>query len=162
MEYIDSSTDDAQRSSKKNGCIFCVYPQEDKDEENLLLYRGKSAFVILNRYPYSTGHLMVVPYRHTSVFGSLSDEEKLETMSLAQTSVSVLGCTMQPDGFNLGMNIGRVAGAGIDAHLHLHIVPRWNGDTNFMSVTSETKVLPEALIVTRKRILKTWNEMDIS
>lgn len=99
---------------------------------------------------------MIIPYRHTSEFTSLTQDENAEIFSLAQTSVSVLSQIMHPDGFNLGMNIGRSAGAGIDSHLHLHVVPRWAGDTNFMSVTAETKVLPETLITTYDRILQAW------
>jgi ATP adenylyltransferase len=159
MTYIDSSSEEKRGDNKSKECIFCLYPRKDLDEENLILYRGKCAFVILNRYPYSNGHLMVVPYRHTAIFPSLTGDEKLEIMSLAQASSEVLQKTMKPDGFNIGINLGRASGAGIDSHLHMHIVPRWDGDTNFMSVTAETKVLPEALIVTRKRLLQTWNDM---
>jgi ATP adenylyltransferase len=159
MDYINSANDDA---SKKNitRCIFCSYPAEDNDEENLILKRGDAAFVILNRYPYSSGHVMIIPYRHTSDFSSLNDGEKLEIMTLAQKSVTVIEKTLNPDGFNMGINIGRSAGAGIDSHIHLHVVPRWSGDTNFMSVTAETKVLPEALIVTRKRLMETWARIN--
>jgi len=160
MKYIDSTTEESTYEDKAGHCIFCAYPKEDNDEENLVLYRGSTSFVILNRYPYSSGHLMVVPYRHTSSYLSLSADEKLEMMTLSQKAVFTLEQTMNADGFNIGINIGRVAGAGIDTHLHMHIVPRWNGDINFMSVTAETKVLPEALIVTRKRMLRTWNESD--
>jgi ATP adenylyltransferase len=157
MEYIDSSSRAERNGNKDDGCIFCKYPKESDDEENLILQRGKTAFVILNRYPYSVGHLLIAPYRHTADFPSLTSDEKLEIMSLAQFSVSVLEHIMNADGFNIGMNIGRIAGAGIEAHLHLHVVPRWNGDINFMSETAETKVLPEALNVTRKRLFDEWN-----
>jgi ATP adenylyltransferase len=156
MEYIESSTNDI----KPDVCIFCSYPKESNDEENLILSRGKNAFVIMNKYPYSSGHLLVVPYRHTADFSSLENDEKLEIFSLAQQSVSVLGKIMHADGFNLGINIGRAAGAGIDTHIHLHVVPRWNGDINFMSVTAETKVLPEALKVTRRRLLEEWDKTN--
>ena len=149
MEYIDSS-------NIKNSCIFCDYPADDKDEENLILARGKSSYVIMNRYPYSVGHLLIATYRHTASLLSLSDEEKLEIFTLSQKSVSILQKILNADGFNIGMNLGRVAGAGIDKHLHLHVVPRWNGDINFMSVTAETKVLPEALGVTYRKILDEW------
>jgi ATP adenylyltransferase len=155
MEYIESSS---AQNNKPIGCIFCAYPKECDDVNNLILARGKNAFVIMNKFPYSTGHLLVVPYRHTAIFPSLTDEEKLEIFSLAQHSVSVLEKIMNADGFNLGVNIGRTAGAGIDTHIHLHVVPRWNGDINFMSVTAETKVLPEALRVTRERLLEGWNK----
>ncbi|MDR1509513.1 MAG: HIT domain-containing protein [Synergistaceae bacterium] len=158
MEYIDSSSRSFAQNNKPAGCIFCAYPKECNDDENLIITKGRSAFVIMNRYPYSTGHLLVVPYRHTSIFSSLTNEEKLEIFSLAQHSVSVLEKIMHTDGFNLGINIGKAAGAGIDTHIHLHVVPRWNGDINFMSVTAETKVLPEALKVTQQRLLAEWNK----
>ena len=141
---------------KITDCIFCVYPREENDAENLILYRGDYAFVILNRYPYATGHLLVVPYRHTSDLVTLTPEEGAEMMKLTQESIRTIKTASKPHGFNLGMNLGKTAGAGIDAHLHLHIVPRWDGDTNFMSVTAETKVLPEALSVTREKLLSAW------
>ena len=149
MEYIGSS-------NIKTGCIFCDYGTDDKDEENLILVRGKYSYIIMNRYPYSVGHLLITPYRHTSNLLSLSNEEKLEILTLSQRSVTILQKIMSADGFNIGMNLGRVAGAGIDTHLHLHVVPRWSGDINFMSVTAETKVLPEALSVTYRKILDEW------
>lgn len=148
---VSHETDKQQRS-----CIFCEYPKEDNDPQNLIIVRGEYSFVIMNRYPYSTGHLMIVPYRHTNDFTSLSTEEAIEITALSQRTVNTLRKVFQPDGFNLGMNLGRTAGAGIADHIHLHIVPRWNGDTNFMSVTAETKVLPEALSVTYERISKAW------
>jgi ATP adenylyltransferase len=157
MEYIETSPGSLIEHVKSNGCIFCRYPQEHNDEENLIITREKNAFVIMNRYPYSTGHLLIVPYRHTAAFTSLTDEEKLEIFSLAQKSVTILEKIMRAEGFNIGINIGKAAGAGIDTHIHLHVVPRWNGDINFMSVTAETKVLPEALKVTRQRLLAEWN-----
>ena len=164
MEYIDSSNNDENRKENisrcdetfKARCIFCDYASETKDEENLVIFRGKVSYVIMNRYPYSVGHLLIVPYRHTASFTSLSEKEKLEILTLSQQGVSVLQKSMNADGFNIGMNLGRIAGAGIDAHLHLHVVPRWNGDINFMSVAAEIKVLPEALAVTRRKILDEW------
>jgi ATP adenylyltransferase len=157
MDYLNSSESPKENTSQPE-CIFCAYPKEFNDEENLIIARGENAFVIMNRYPYSTGHLLVVPYRHTALFSSFTDAEKLEIFSLAQHSIEVLERTMKPDGFNLGINIGKTAGAGIDKHIHLHIVPRWSGDINFMSVTAETKVLPEALKVTRGRLIQEWNK----
>lgn len=158
MQYIDAASDVSHETLHKE-CIFCQYPKEDLDEENLILARGRRNFVILNRYPYSSGHLMVIPYRHTNALQSLESEELFEMHALAQKTIRVLQETLHADGFNLGMNLGKVAGAGIDAHLHLHIVPRWNGDINFMSVTAETKVLPEALKCTRERLLSQWIQM---
>ncbi len=131
--------------AKPQGCIFCVKGQEDRDEENLVLQRGKTAFVIMNAFPYNNGHLMVAPYRHTAELDSLSPEERDELMALAQDSLRLLHAAFGPDGYNLGMNLGRVAGAGIADHLHLHLVPRWDGDTNFMPVVADTKVLPDSL-----------------
>lgn len=137
-------------------CIFCEYPKRDDDEENLLLHRGQEVFVLMNRYPYSTGHLMVIPYRHTSDYASLTEVESAEMIRCSQRAVEVLKEVMHCDGINLGMNLGTSAGAGIAEHLHLHVVPRWNGDTNFMSVTAETKVLPESLIDTYRRLRAVW------
>ena len=165
MAYIDSSNkidneDKKDKSSENKGCIFCDYAALDKDKENLILARGNVSYVIMNKYPYSVGHLLIAPYRHTASLVSLSEEEKLEIFTFSQKSVSILQKIMNADGFNIGMNLGRVAGAGIDTHLHLHVVPRWNGDINFMSVTAETKVLPEALDVTYRKISyerNTWS-----
>jgi ATP adenylyltransferase len=156
-DYINSYENDRQKNESTGYCIFCAYPKENNDEENLIIHRGSFTFVILNRFPYATGHLMIVPYRHTSIFQSFTDEESHELFFYAKKCASILGRIYGAAGFNLGMNIGHVAGAGIDTHLHLHLVPRWNGDTNFMSVTAETKVLPESLSVTRKKILNSWN-----
>ena len=127
------------------GCIFCEKPEEDHDEANLILARGKHAFVILNAFPYNNGHVLVVPYRHTAQMGDLTDEEKLELMTLTARSIDALTCQLHPDGFNVGMNLGRAAGAGIDDHIHLHVIPRWSGDTNFMAVVGDTKVVAEGL-----------------
>jgi ATP adenylyltransferase len=136
---------------KEDVCIFCEKPKEKDDRKNLILYRGESGFIILNRYPYSNGHLMSVPYRHTSELSELSDSERLELMNLTIMCVELLR-VIKPDGFNIGMNLGRVAGAGIDDHLHFHVVPRWNGDTNFMPVIGDLKVMPEYLDQTYLRL----------
>ena len=138
MEYILSD-------QKPDGSIFCDKPQQDKDRENLILYRGETCFVIMNYYPYNNAHLMIVPYRHISNLEHLTTKEQAELMSVLAKSNEILKATMNPDGLNIGMNLGKVAGAGIDDHLHFHIVPRWNGDTNFMPVLGHTKVLPQAL-----------------
>ncbi len=138
MEYI--------LQEKPQGCIFCDKPKENRDRENLILHRGAHAFVIMNFYPYNNGHLMVVPYRHTADLAGLNAEEQLELMQLLGVCTSILSRTMSAQGFNIGMNLGRVAGAGVDDHLHFHIVPRWNGDTNFMPVTGHTKVLSQGLM----------------
>jgi ATP adenylyltransferase len=138
---------------KPSGCIFCDKPRENKDRENLILYRGTWCFIILNRYPYNNGHLMVVPYAHLSDFSALPTDSSAEMMRLAQHCVSVLRPLMRPDGFNLGMNLGHCAGAGIADHIHLHLVPRWEGDTNFMPVLAGVRVIPELLEQTYDRLL---------
>lgn len=137
MEYI--------QQEKPAGCIFCDKPREERDRDNLILHRGRLAFVIMNFYPYNNGHLMVVPYRHIADLALLSEAEQLELMALLGRCTTILSAEMHPHGFNIGMNLGRVAGAGIDDHLHFHVVPRWNGDTNFMPVTGHTKVLSQGL-----------------
>lgn len=139
-------------SEKEKECIFCKKPSENRDEENLILLRGKFNFIILNLYPYNNGHLMIVPYEHTNDITKLSVEVLTEMMELLQMSVDALKETMKPHGFNIGFNIGEVAGAGIAEHLHMHVVPRWNGDTNFMFVLGETKVIPEDLQSTYRKL----------
>lgn len=141
MAYISSA-------EKSPECIFCAFPKKNEDEALLILHRGKSCFVILNAFPYNPGHLMVVPYRHVADYESLSDPELLEMHRLAGDCIAALKRTMAPHGFNMGINLGRIAGAGVDGHVHLHVVPRWSGDTNFTTVIGEMRVLPEALSVT--------------
>jgi len=144
---------------KPAGCIFCVKPAEDLDLQNLILYRGKYHFIIMNAFPYNNGHMMVVPYRHTSTLAGWSDEERLELMELADLGVELLKKVMKPDGFNLGINMGLVAGAGVADHIHLHIVPRWNGDTNFMPVLADTRVISEHLVATFNKLKAALDEM---
>ncbi|MDR2727717.1 MAG: HIT domain-containing protein [Chitinispirillales bacterium] len=131
--------------TEDEGCIFCTKPAQTDDKENLLLFRGKTCFVLMNLFPYNNGHLMIIPYKHTSDILDIDKETSGEMWELLCLSKKALTTVMNPDGFNAGMNIGRSAGAGIDQHIHLHIVPRWNGDTNFMPVTGETKVISQAL-----------------
>ena len=127
-------------------CIFCKARDEiGKEKENLVLYRGRSALVMLNLFPYNTGHLMVVPFKHVPSLEQLSNEELTELFVMVKRCLKLLRRVYKPDGFNVGVNIGRVAGAGFEDHVHVHIVPRWNGDTNFMPVIAGTKVLPEAI-----------------
>ena len=140
MEYI--------LSQKPKGCIFCEKPKQNRDRDNLILFRGQTCFVILNFYPYNNGHLMIVPYHHIATLEQLALNERAELMSLLTKSSECLKSSMHPDGLNIGMNLGKVAGAGIDDHLHFHIVPRWNGDTNFMPVLGHTKVQAQALYET--------------
>jgi len=133
-------------------CIFCEKAQEDRDAENLILLRAEHCFVIMNRYPYNNGHLMVAPYEHVDTPTRLSPEAQTEMMALVNLCLEVLKEGMQPDGFNIGMNLGAGAGAGIVDHIHMHIVPRWSGDTNFMPVLAETHVIVEALGQCRNRL----------
>ena len=154
MQYI-SCID----GEKEEGCIFCVKPSVSEDEKNFIVYRGEKCFVILNIFPYNNGHLMVVPYMHTATLSELDSETRLEMMNLASVVVEAMKNTMRPDGFNIGMNLGRTAGAGIDAHIHLHVVPRWNGDTNFMPVVGGTKVISEALEATYDKIKTAMMEL---
>jgi ATP adenylyltransferase len=132
-------------SEKRDGCVFCEAVKEGRDEANLILHRGTYCFVILNRYPYNNGHLMVAPYAHVDTPASLPPEALTEMMILVNRCLDVLHRGMRPDGYNVGMNLGKSAGAGIKDHIHMHIVPRWTGDTNFMPVFSDTRVIVESL-----------------
>jgi ATP adenylyltransferase len=147
MEYIE-------KADMNGDCIFCSARDDNEDDERYVLYRGARCFIILNRYPYTSGHLMVVPYRHLSEIEDLSAEEMSELMSLTRKSIAALKSAYSPQGFNIGINIGGVAGAGIKDHIHQHIVPRWGGDTNFMSVVSDVRVLPESLESTYGKLLE--------
>ena len=133
------------RSEKPKGCLLCEKAAQGQDRENYLLYRGRLNFAMLNKYPYNPGHIMVSPYRHTGSMEDLTDEELLDNMLLVKKCLKALKEAFSPQGFNLGINLGRVAGAGVEDHVHVHIVPRWNGDTNFMPVVAETKVISEAM-----------------
>lgn len=133
-------------------CFLCEAPRAADDKETLILLRGNTVYVLLNLYPYNSGHLMVAPYRHTGDLPALEAEVASELMHITQRSVSALQQAYQPDAFNVGMNLGRAAGAGVPDHLHIHVVPRWNGDTNFMPIVAETKVLPESLNQTYERL----------
>lgn len=139
-------------------CVFCVAQSMDDGFENLIVYRGEHCFVILNRYPYNNGHMMVVPYEHINTPENLEGDTMKEMMELATKAVQVLRKLYHPEGFNLGINVGSSAGAGIAEHLHMHVVPRWGGDTNFISVVGKTRVLPEELSETFQRIFDAWRE----
>jgi ATP adenylyltransferase len=139
-------------SRAPGGCIFCVAPRAGDDRGQLVLYRGAHGYLILNAYPYASGHLLAVVYRHIPALGEATPEERTELMTLVTTATAVLTAEYRAEGFNIGLNQGRVAGAGIDDHLHAHVVPRWNGDANFVSVVGEVRVLPEALAVTYDRL----------
>ncbi|MBC7254192.1 MAG: HIT domain-containing protein [Actinobacteria bacterium] len=140
MQYIRMS-----QENDMGECIFCTKPAEGDDRSNLILHRGERCFVIMNLFPYNTGHLMVSPYRHVGELECLEREEREELMDLTVLAVEAVKEALSPQGFNLGMNLGKVSGAGYDEHLHMHVVPRWQGDTNFMPVVAETKVMPESL-----------------
>jgi ATP adenylyltransferase len=140
------------RAPERKGCIFCDKPLEDRDEEDLILYRGKHNFVIMNIYPYNPGHLMVVPYRHLSALEDMTAEQRNEHYAIVSRAVGILRESTRTDNFNIGMNLGRVAGAGIADHIHTHIVPRWNGDNNFMPVIGETRIISESMNDIYKRL----------
>ncbi|MCI0634117.1 MAG: HIT domain-containing protein [Actinobacteria bacterium] len=148
MEYIRA----AKQPTADDGCIFCDLPQEGDDAKARILARAEHAFVLLNSFPYNPGHLMVAPFQHTGEFGALSPEEHADVDRLISASIDALQGEMEPHGYNVGMNLGRVAGAGIPDHLHWHVVPRWNGDTNFMPVVGQTRVLPELLEETYEKL----------
>ena len=141
------------------GCLFCNMIKEASDAENLIVWRGKFCFIVLNKFPYNSGHLMIVPYRHTSNFQKLSSEEHSEIMMAAGKCIKALENTSKPQGFNFGANLGRTAGAGIDKHIHFHLVPRWNGDTNFMPVVGRAKVISEYLNRTWKSLKKEFKNV---
>ena len=141
------------RSEKPDECVFCAKPALGDDREALIVHRGEHCFVILNAYPYNNGHVMVTPYSHVASIEQLAEGALLELMTLAQRSIAVLREVHGPEGFNLGINQGRVAGAGIEDHAHLHVVPRWGGDTNFMPVIDSARVLPQSLA-------ESWTELS--
>ncbi len=130
---------------KETGCIFCRKSQEAGDVKNHILIRERNCFAILNRFPYNPGHLMVAPYKHTGELDDLSEQELSELMALTRRGKQLLAKAMKPDGFNIGINLGRSAGAGMPNHVHMHIVPRWNNDSNYMPVIADTRVVPQAL-----------------
>ena len=152
-QYIESFNE--KKDEPEDFCLFCdVFETPEKDEEKYVLYRGELCYVIMNLYPYNSGHLMVVPHRHLSSLTVMTDDEYLEIMRVIKKCSEALTKTMNPHGFNVGANIGRVSGAGIDHHIHFHIVPRWNGDTNFMPVLGDTKVISEEMSKTYRKLKK--------
>ncbi len=150
MEYILSP-------KSGEGCVFCEGLKQEDGPENLIVYRGSKAFVMLNRFPYTSGHLMIVPYDHRPSLDLLDAGSRSDLMELSARAIQVLEVLYTPQGYNLGMNIGNAAGAGITEHVHMHIVPRWVGDTNFMSAVSQTRVLPELLEETYRRVKESWD-----
>ena len=145
MEYILSN-------EKQPGCIFCAGDNRENDEERLILHVGNKTMVIMNKYPYANGHLLVCPVRHCFGLDMLDDKERLDLIGMVSRTIEILKKAFKPDGFNVGLNLGKVAGAGIEEHMHFHIVPRWNGDSNFMTVLSEVRLIPEHIRETYKKL----------
>ena len=145
MEYI--------LSAKSPGCIFCDKLHEQRDADNLILWRGRTGFVMMNRYPYNNGHLMIVPAVHTASLTQLTTAQRAELCDMTALCEHILQQAMHPDGFNIGLNLGAAAGAGIEEHLHMHIVPRWAGDTNYMTVVGDIRVIPQHLVHTYHLLL---------
>jgi len=151
MEYIENN-------NKVDGCIFCIAQEREDSAENLIVHRGERAYVILNRYPYTSGHLMVVPFEHKATLEELDPRTRAEMMELTTRCMTLLRKVYNPQAFNMGANIGEAAGAGVKEHVHIHIVPRWKGDTNFMSTLGVSRVLPELLEDTYQRIRNGFQE----
>jgi ATP adenylyltransferase len=151
MEYI--------LGSKPDFCVFCLPETEEEDGERLVLHRGRTAFVMLNKFPYNSGHLLVVPFRHTMEYCDLTKDECSEIFALSQHCVAVLEKASSPQGFNLGYNLGAAAGAGVKDHLHLHVVPRWNGDSSFIAVLGQVRTLPEHLATAYARLKPFFDEI---
>jgi ATP adenylyltransferase len=147
-----------QQASEQEGCVFCLEAAGALGDDSLVVHRGDAVVVLLNKFPYSSGHLMVAPMRHTPSLGDLSPDEAAEVHGLTVVALEALGRLFSPDAFNVGWNLGEVAGGSIAGHLHEHVVPRWSGDTNFMPVLADVKVLPEHLLATRDRIREAWPE----
>ncbi|MFN2594591.1 MAG: HIT domain-containing protein, partial [Actinomycetota bacterium] len=145
MAYVENA------DSSGDECIFCSHLKEP-DDRALILHRGEHAFILMNAFPYNTGHVMVAPLRHVGDLVDLSDEERNDLMALTVRAEAAIRAAMKPDGFNMGVNVGRVAGAGVPGHVHNHVVPRWGGDTNFMTTVGDAKVLPEGLEDTYKKL----------
>lgn len=153
MEYLEGEN--------VEGCIFCDKPAEEDDRANYLLYRGEHAYILMNIYPYSNGHLMVAPYAHVARLADLDQAVRTEIMKLTTLCTKLLERAVSPAGFNLGANVGKAAGAGFEEHFHMHIVPRWVGDTNFMPVIGNTRVIPESLDETYQRLQRALAEIDL-
>jgi ATP adenylyltransferase len=146
IEYVTAN-------NEKGKCIFCPGDDRVHDEERLILHVGDRSIVLMNRFPYINGHLLVAPVRHVPVLDALTDEEKLHLINMVERSIGILTEVMNPGGFNVGLNLGRVAGAGVEDHIHFHVVPRWGGDTNYMTVVGDVRVVPEHIQATYKKLL---------
>jgi ATP adenylyltransferase len=154
MEYLDNLRE------SQSGCFFCDYRDDPgHDDENLVLRRGEKVFSVLNRFPYTGGHALIAPYEHVGELQQVDSDTMAELMRMVCGLQRAMSGAMSPDGFNVGFNLGRCAGAGIPDHIHAHLVPRWAGDTNFMPVLGDVKVIPEFLSKTRERILRAWDEL---
>jgi len=149
MKYVTSE-------KTRDGCILCNVLEMEDGPENLIVHRGLKAFVIVNRFPYTSGHIMVVPYMHKSTLDKLDSATRAELMELTSIGTAILQELYHPQGFNIGINLGEAGGAGIEQHIHIHLVPRWFGDTNFMTAVGETRVVPEALAETWRRVKEAW------
>jgi ATP adenylyltransferase len=158
-QYIDTF----KENKKPDECIFCNKENADiNDKSNLIVYKSKLSFIVLNLFPYNSGHLMVVPYRHNNDFTKMSTEENFEIMENLKLSVKALEIAMSPHGYNVGGNFGRIAGAGIDQHIHFHIVPRWNGDINFMPAIGEVKIISQDLLETKSRLIDAFKKVSLT
>lgn len=153
MEYV--SSDDS-----KGECIFCPGEDRSRDEERLILFIGKWSIVLMNRFPYINGHILIAPLRHVSTLEELLTDEKLDLMTMVEKSIETLKKVMNPGGFNVGLNMGKVAGAGVEDHIHFHVVPRWEGDTNYMSIFGEVRVIPEHIKDTYQKLLPFFKEIN--
>jgi ATP adenylyltransferase len=151
MQYLENGSDPDQ-------CPFCLVLEEGDHSDHYLIARGKKAFIVLNRYPYTTGHVLVLPLSHRTMLSELDQSTRGEIMELINQALDVLGRVYQPDGFNVGLNLGSAAGAGIPSHLHWHVVPRWSGDTSYMTVTGGVRVLPELLADTLQKLRSAWED----
>ena len=157
-QYIDSFKHKSK--DKEETCVLCELVKENPEEpDNLVVDKGAFTFTVLNLFPYNNGHLMIVPFRHTSDFSNLTKDEKIEVMDKLQIAEEALKLISSPEGFNIGANVGRAGGAGIDSHIHFHIVPRWNGDTNFMPVLGEVKIISQDLLDTKKKLLEAYTKL---
>jgi ATP adenylyltransferase len=146
------------KADQPKGCVFCLLPQKEDDQDSYILYRGRFNYVVLNIFPYTSGHMMIIPFSHIALLSDIPKDVSDEMMDLTKQAQSAIAQEYRPDGFNLGMNLGRAAGAGVAEHLHMHIVPRWIGDANFTTVIGETRVLPESLVNTYERLKKYFSE----
>jgi ATP adenylyltransferase len=156
-EYIVAATERARADDDDTDCVFCrLAASGEPSEDNLVVWRGEHTFVVMNAYPYAAGHVLVLPLRHVSSLAGLSRAESAELWAATQQAVATIEAAYDPDGLNVGANLGRAAGAGIPGHVHLHVVPRWSGDTNFMTAVAETRVLPETLALSWKKLNDAW------